>query len=104
MPTEKYIIDNIIEKEKLRNREMRLEYEKRLLTYPVGSLSIRESKGRKYCYFKYRDGKKIITKYAGTEKMMRKLQEQIEERDKLIEIIKKLDAEYKKIEKLENVK
>ena len=63
MPTEKFVIDNIIEKEKIRNREMRSAYEQRLLGFPRGSLTIRESKGRKYCYFKYRDGKKIITKY-----------------------------------------
>ena len=50
MPTEKFVIDNIIEKEKIRNREMRSAYEQRLLGFPRGSLTIRESKGRKYCY------------------------------------------------------
>ena len=104
MPTEKFVIDNIIEKEKIRNQEMRLAYEQRLSGFPRGSLTIRESKGRKYCYFKYRDGKKIITKYAGTEKMISELQEQIEERDRLAEMIRMLDAEYEKIEKLENIR
>lgn len=104
MPTEKFVIDNIIEKEKIRNREMRSAYEQRLLGFPRGSLTIRESKGRKYCYFKYRDGKKIITKYAGTKKMLAELQEQIEERDRLVEMIKMLDAEYEKIEKMSTMK
>lgn len=104
MPTEKFVIDNIVEKEKIRNREMRSAYEQRLLGFPRGSLTIRESKGRKYCYFKYRDGKKIITKYAGTEKMISELQKQVEERDHIIEMIRMLDAEFEKIEKLENIR
>ncbi len=104
MLTENYIIDDVIEKEKIRNREMRLFYTKRLLTYPKGSLTSREKNGRKYYYFKYRDGKKIITKYAGTESKLCELQEKITERNRLLETIKKLDAEYEKIEKIERVK
>lgn len=104
MPTEKYVIDNIIEKEKIRNREMRMAYAQRILTYPKGTLTIRESKGRKYCYFKYRDGKKIITKYAGTEKKLRELQEKIAERDRLADMIRMLDAEYERITKIESLK
>ena len=104
MTTEKFVIDSIIEKEKNRNREMRQACQQRLLEFPRGSLTIRESKGRKYCYFKYRDGKKIITKYAGTEKMITELQEQIKKRDHLVEMIRTLDAEYEKIEKLENIR
>jgi len=104
MTTEKFVIDNIIEKEKIRNREMRMAYAQRLLAYPRGTLTIRESKGRKYCYFKYRDGKKIITKYAGTEKKLQELQEKIAERDRLSDMIRMLDAEYEKIAKIESVK
>lgn len=104
MSTEKYVIDNIIEKEKVRNREMRAAYERRLLSFPRGTLTIRESNGRKYCYFKYRDGKKIVTKYAGTESRIAELQAQVEERDRLSEMIKKLDAEYERIEKLETIR
>lgn len=104
MSTEKFVIDNIIEKEKVRNREMRAAYEKCLLKFPRGSLTVRESNGKKYCYFKYRDGKKIVTKYAGTEKMIPELQNQIEERDHFVEMIRMLDAEYEKIEKLENIR
>lgn len=104
MFTENYIIDDVIEKEKIRNREMRALYAKSLLTYPKGSLTAREKNGRKYYYFKHRDGKKIITKYAGTESKLCELQEKITERNRLLETIKKLDAEYEKIEKIERVK
>lgn len=83
---------------------MRALCEQRLLKFPRGSLTIRESNGRKYCYFKYRDGKKIITKYAGAEKMIPELQKQVEARDELIEMIKVLDGEYEKIEKMERVR
>lgn len=104
MHTEKFVIDTIIEKEKIRNREKRMTYERILAGYPKGSLTIRESNGRKYCYFKYRDGKRIITKYAGTEKMMDELKLQVAERERIVEMIKTLDEEYEKIEKMENVK
>lgn len=104
MHTEKFVIDNIIEREKIRNREMRMAYAQQLLAYPRGTLTIRANNGRKYCYFKYRDGKKIITKYAGTEKKLRELQEKVAERDRIADMIRMLDAEYEKIAKIESVK
>lgn len=104
MPTEKFVIDNILEKEKIRNREMRSAYEQRLSGFPRGSLTVRQSNGRKYCYFKYRDGKKVVSKYAGTEKMIPELQEQIKERARIAETIRMLDAEYERIERIENIR
>lgn len=104
MSVEKFVIDDVIEKEKIRNREMRAAYAQRLLDYPRGTLTIRENDGRKYCYFKYREGKRVITKYAGTEKKLPVLQAQIMERDRIVDMIKMLDAEYEKIAKLENVR
>lgn len=65
---------------------------------------VRQSNGRKYCYFKYRDGKKVVSKYAGTEKMIPELQEQIKERARIAEIIRMLDAEYERIERIENIR
>lgn len=45
MKEKKYFIDAILEKEKQRNENMRLAYEKRIMDLPRGSLVIRELNG-----------------------------------------------------------
>ena len=42
MKEKKYFIDAVLEKEKQRNENMRLAYEKRILELPKGSLVVRE--------------------------------------------------------------
>lgn len=66
MKEKKYFIDTVLQKEKQRNERMRLAYEKRISDLPRGSLLVREINGKKYCYLRYREGKKVIQKYAGT--------------------------------------
>ena len=99
-----YDIDAVIKNEKQRYLNIKSQYEQQLLSYPRGSLVIRESNGRKYCYFKYRDGKKVITKYAGTILKFNELNAQILERDRLIKEIKLLTTEIERIEKMESIK
>ena len=65
MNEKKYYINFIIEKEKSRNENMRLIYENRISELPRWSLVIRALKGKKYCYLRYREEKKVIQKYAG---------------------------------------
>jgi len=102
--TDMFIIDEVIQKEKVRNREMKQQFEIQLNSYPRGSLSSRERNGKKYYYLKYREGKKVVTKYAGTEECLDDLQPKIVARDELIQKLKKLDAEYEKIERIEKIK
>ena len=104
MENRKYLIDTVIEKEKSRIVEMRRECEDRLAEFPRGSLVIRDSNGRQYCYFRYRDGKKIVTKYAGTIKKLDELKAIIAKREELLNEIKSLDAEIERIEKIEAIK
>ena len=72
MKEKKYFIDTVIEKEKQRNENMRSAYEKRMSDLPRGSLFIRNINGKKYCYLRYREGKKVVQKYAGTIKNLKK--------------------------------
>lgn len=104
MENRKYLIDTVIEKEKGRILELRRSYEERLAEFPRGSLVIRNSNGRQYCYFRYRDGKKVVTKYAGTIKKLDELKTMIAKRDELINEIKSLDDEIERIEKIEAIK
>ena len=55
----KHYIDVILEKEKLRNENMQLEYMKRISELPKGSLVVRKLNGREYCYLRYREGEKV---------------------------------------------
>lgn len=100
MESRQYLIDAVIEKEKCRIEKIRTECEERLSEFPRGSLVIRESNGRKYCYFRYRDGKRVITKYAGTESKIDDLRAVLAERDNLINQIKNLDVELDRIARI----
>ncbi len=104
MDNNKYLIDTVIEQAKIHNMELLREYERKLQNYPRGSIVIREMNGRKYCYFRYRDGKKIITKYAGTEGKLEELKQLVVEREKINEEIKRIKAEMERIERIEAVK
>ena len=104
MKEKKYFIDVVLEKEKQRNANMRLAYEKRILELPKGSLVIRELGGRKYCYLRYREGEKVIQKYAGTVEQEEIIRAQIAERKHLISLVAMLEEESKRIKKMEAVK
>lgn len=104
MEEKKFFIDIIIEKEKKRNASMRLAYEKRLSDLPRGSLLIRELNGKKYCYLRYREGDKVIQKYAGTIQEEEKIRAKIAERKHLSELLSMLEEERKRIVKMEAIK
>lgn len=60
------IIDTIL-KEKVRIEYMLEKYCKIIEELPKGSVAEINKNGRKYFYLKYRDGKKVVTKYLGKE-------------------------------------
>ena len=104
MKEQKYFIDTVLEKEKQRNASMRAFYETRLSELPRGSLVIRELNGRKYCYLRYREGKKVIQKYAGTIEQAETIRAKIAERKHILALISMLEEEARRIRKMEAVK
>ena len=93
------IIDTII-KEKIRIEYMLERYRKIISDLPKGSLSEVNKNGQKYYYLKYREGKKVITKYLGkdagdmpaliekrkhTEAMIKSLENELRIADKALE-------------------
>lgn len=104
MKEKKYFIDTVIEKEKQRNENMRSAYEKRMSDLPRGSLFIRNINGKKYCYLRYREGKKVVQKYAGTIQQEETIREKIAEREHLADLISMLEEERKRIIKMEAIK
>ena len=103
MENREFYIDSVIKNEKQKYQEYKNQLLQKLGEYPRGTLVVRESGGRKYCYFRYRDGKRVITKYAGTIKKYDELRARIAERDCVIEEIKRIDAELGRMEKMVSI-
>ena len=104
MRKKNYYIDIVLEKEKKRNESMLQAYTKRLSELPKGSLLIRKIKGNEYCYLRYREGEKVIHKYAGTINQVNEIKEKINERKHLIDLIEMLKKENKRILKMEAIR
>ena len=90
------IIDTIL-KEKTRIEYMLERYRKIINELPKGTLSESNKNGQKYYYVKYRDGKKVVTKYLGKE--AGNMPALIEKRKHTEAMIKSLENELKIAEK-----
>ena len=86
------ILDTIL-KEKTRIEYMLDRYRKIAGELPKGSLSKTDKNGQEYYYLKYREGKKVITKYLG--KTAGNMPELIEKRKHAETMIKSLENELK---------
>ena len=86
------IIDTIL-KEKTRIEYMLERYRKIIDELPKGSLYESNKNGQKYYYLKYREGKKVITKYLGKE--VGEIPSLIEKRKHIKVMINSLENELK---------
>lgn len=100
----RFLVDKILEREKIRILLMIESYQQRIAVLPNGSLKVRELNGNKYCYLSFREGRKVVTKYAGSIENLACLEAQIRERKYWQMALKKLKEEYKRILKMEKVK
>lgn len=97
------IATQIIEKELERNERMIKEYENELLELPKGRLTIKNINSHSYYYLKYRSGEKVITKYVGKDNCdISELNDQLDKRKHIEEILKQLKLERKELKKLES--
>lgn len=94
------LIIDTIQKEKTRIEYMLERYRKIIDDLPKGTLSETNKNGQKYYYLKYREGKKVVTKYLGkdagnmpaliekrkhTEAMIKSLEEELKIANKALE-------------------
>lgn len=86
------IIDTI-QKEKIRIEYMLDRYRKIIDELPKGTLSETNKNGQKYFYLKYREGKKVVTKYLGKD--AGNMSALIEKRKHTEAMIKSLEEELK---------
>ena len=87
------IISTLLQ-EKQRIDYMLAKYQEALAELPKGTISEKHVKGNTYYYLKYRDGKKIISKYVG-KKEIETLKQQIDRRHHIEAMIKSLLEEQK---------
>lgn len=80
--------------EKQRIDYMLAKYQEALAELPKGTISEKQVKGNTYYYLKYRDGKKIVSKYIG-KREIEELRQQIDRRRHIEAMIKSLLEEQK---------
>ena len=91
------LIIDTIQKEKARIEYMLKRYRKIIEELPKGSLSESDKNGQKYYYLKYREGKKVVSKYLGKD--AGNMPALIEKRKHTEAMIKLLEDELKIAEK-----
>ena len=92
------IISTVLQ-EKQRIDYMLAKYQEALTELPKGTISEKQVNGNTYYYLKYRDGKKIVSKYVGKQEA-EALKQQIDKRRHIEVMIKSLLEEQKLAEKV----
>lgn len=86
------MILSTISKEKLRIECMLTKYRRKYECLPKGTISEKQVGLKTYYYLKYRDGKKVVSKYISPSEI-HELKEQIEKRRHVETMIKSLEKE-----------
>jgi hypothetical protein len=94
------IIKDTLVEELDRNKRSLRAYELECEKLPKGSVTVRARGDKTYCYLKYRDGDKTVTKYVGpSEKIEEDLRIRVARRKELESVIRRLKREGRFIEK-----
>jgi hypothetical protein len=97
-------LSEIISQYKKQLLDMKDRYCRQILSLPKGTLTVKKLGSGEYWYLKYREGKKIITKYIGKiSDSVIEIEKQIALRRTLEKMLKELEAELALIRKFEAV-
>ncbi|MDO4438013.1 MAG: hypothetical protein Q4B86_01000 [Eubacteriales bacterium] len=88
------MILNTVLQEKQRIDYMLARYQETLSNLPKGTISEKKINGNIYYYLKYRDGKKVISKYVGKDEI-KEVREQVDKRHHVEAMIKSLTKEQR---------
>ena len=92
------LIHSVVQKEEERNKQMILEYERRILELPKGSIVCRKNE---YYYLKYREGGKIHDKYIGKDiTIVEEVRNKLVLRRHYVKMLSALKKEQKAIHKI----
>lgn len=97
-------LSEIINQYKKQLLDLKDRYCSQISSLPKGTLTVKKLGGGEYWYLKYREGKKIITKYIGKiSDSVIEIEKQIALRKTLEKMLKELEAELALIRKFEAV-
>lgn len=97
---ERNIVVEMLEEELDRNARAQAAYAAERDRLPRGSVCVKTRGSKAYCYLKYRDGQRTVTKYAGIALVVEEdLRAQVARRKEVEATIKQLKAEQRYIEK-----
>jgi len=92
------LIQNVLQREALRNDDMIKAYEEKLLSLPKGTLVCRKGG---YFYLKYRENGKVKDEYIGKDgAVVEDIREKLEQRKHYTEMLSVLRQEQRAIEKM----
>ena len=96
---ESTIIRGVLEEELERNSRIKIRYMDEIEQLPKGSILLREIGNQEYYYLKFRENKKVVSKYIGqkNEVDIKELEEKIKKRKHIEAILKNLVLEEKEI-------
>ena len=87
-------IISMVDSEKTRIEYMIEKYSEELKTLPKGTISEKKSGNKVYCYLKYREGKKIVSKYI-PQGDLEEFKEYLQRRKHIEIMLKSLKKELK---------
>lgn len=95
------LIEEIVAEEKIRIENMIHKYSDELDKLPRGTLTEKNIRGKKYVYLQFREGKKVLSKYIGTDVgKIESVKQLLDRRKQIEEILAELEAEYKLSKKI----
>jgi len=94
------MLKEALREEQGRNTAMQDVYRRELQQLPRGSLVIKTSGNKEYCYLHFRDGNKVVSQYVGpAEQHADRLRAQIAERKEFERLLRRLRGEEKYLAK-----
>lgn len=95
-------LQGILREEQERLKAAEKSYRKEIAKLPKGSVQIKEIKGISYAYLVYREGPKVISEYLGrlSDAKVERLDDQIEDRRKFEEGLKKVLGNQKEVKRM----
>ena len=94
------MLKEMLREEHERNQNMQAVYRAEIERLPRGSVVIKKSGNKEYCYLQYRDSDKVVSQYVGhADKHNDRLIGQVEERREYERLLRRLRDEEKYLQK-----
>jgi hypothetical protein len=92
------VVEGVLREERDRNLEMQRVFQRELAGLPRGSLVIQKIGNNDYCYLKYRENGKLVSRYVGrADQHQAALEAQIVQRKKLEAALRRIKYDLKVI-------